>query len=89
MGRREQRAELRANWIVLEPRVPGTPFRRNDFEDAEERAREEARRASLELERPYVDADVRYVSSRRTYLPALSRAAHAADQERLKSTMPG
>ena len=34
MGRREQRAELERTWTVLEPRVPGTPFRRTDIEDA-------------------------------------------------------
>jgi hypothetical protein len=38
MGRREMRAELQASWSTFTPRVPGTPFRRKDLEDADERA---------------------------------------------------
>ncbi len=36
MGRRSDREELQATWTVLEPRVPGTPFRRKDIEDSEQ-----------------------------------------------------
>lgn len=38
MGRREQRAELESTWSTYEPRVPSTPFRKKDLEDADERA---------------------------------------------------
>lgn len=39
MGQRQRdlRAELEANWTVYEPRVPGTPFRKKDLVDAQER----------------------------------------------------
>ncbi len=37
MGRREDREALQSTWTVLEPRVPGTPFRKKDIEDAAER----------------------------------------------------
>lgn len=36
MGRREDREELELAWTVLEPRVPGTPFRKKDIEDSSE-----------------------------------------------------
>lgn len=36
-GRRAQRAELERTWTVYEPRKPGTPFRKGDFEKAEDR----------------------------------------------------
>lgn len=38
MGRREQRTELQSTWSSYTPRVPGTPFRKKDLEDADERA---------------------------------------------------
>ncbi len=31
MGRREDRAALESTWTVLEPAVPGTPFRKADM----------------------------------------------------------
>jgi hypothetical protein len=31
MGRREDRAALESTWAVLEPAVPGTPFRKADM----------------------------------------------------------
>lgn len=42
MGRREQRAELESTWVTYEPREPGTPFRKKDLVDAEDRAIAEA-----------------------------------------------
>lgn len=38
MGRRELRDELQSTWSTYTPRVPGTPFRTKDLEDADERA---------------------------------------------------
>lgn len=38
MGRREDRAALESTWTTYEPRVPGTPFRKKDIADADERA---------------------------------------------------
>jgi hypothetical protein len=37
MGWREDREFLQSTWMVLEPRTPGTPFRRKDIEDSAER----------------------------------------------------
>jgi hypothetical protein len=34
MGRRELRDEIQARWVVLEPRKPGTPFRKKDIDDS-------------------------------------------------------
>jgi hypothetical protein len=37
MGRRKDRDAIQARWLVHEPRVPGTPFRKKDIDDAKTR----------------------------------------------------
>jgi hypothetical protein len=86
MGRREQRDELQSTWTVLEPVVSGTPFWRKDIEDAA--ARNEADRAR---ERGGVLVTDRIAAeptlSRRTYLPALARAAQHTPTEAVQVPM--
>lgn len=82
MGRREQAAEMRSTWMVLEPREAGRPFRRKDLDDADARLvaeRAAARNAVAQPEAEFVPA-----VSVRTYLPALARVAV---EERHKSPM--
>ena len=95
MGRREQRAELRSTWMVLETREPGVPFRRKDIVDAD--ARLDAERAAArnvvvvdkllavapDLGRS-VPIDV--TTSRRTYLTALAAVARTQSTVTLSRT---
>ncbi len=36
MSRKELRAAIESTWVTYTPRVPGTPFRKKDLEDAQE-----------------------------------------------------
>jgi hypothetical protein len=58
MGRRELRAEMQSTWSTYTPRVPGTPFREKDIEDAAERERAHETFIRWSQARAIIGADV-------------------------------